>query len=194
MRLFIAVKIEAEATLLTILDALQQELKQVRIKWVEKHNLHVTLWFFGEKDEQELPFIRNEMLKAAAGIPPFSIQVKDCGIFGKARNPSVIWLGLQVPAPMVVLHERIRDAFNHKTDGQEAVNFTPHLTIGRIKQAVHAAKLKPVLQIFRDMVFQESPVNAYTLYRSHLTPAGPRYEALFRVDFLKEPSQTQEPA
>ncbi|HRY31532.1 MAG TPA: RNA 2',3'-cyclic phosphodiesterase [Bacteroidales bacterium] len=190
MRLFLAIRIEPEATLLAVMQAIQQELKHERIKWVENHNLHVTLWFLGETDESDLPFIRNEMLKAAAEIPPFTFLVKDCGTFGKARNPTVIWLGLQLPEPMMILHKRISNVFNDKESKQEAAAFTPHLTIGRIKQAVDATQLRNILKTFSNMVFQECTATGFTLYRSHLTPAGPHYEALYRFDFQDTSFQT----
>ena len=65
-RLFAALKINPDAGFLTEYRNLQAAMKYQQIKWVEERNIHITLKFFGETQESEIPAISRPLAFSAA--------------------------------------------------------------------------------------------------------------------------------
>ncbi|MCX6271048.1 MAG: RNA 2',3'-cyclic phosphodiesterase, partial [Bacteroidetes bacterium] len=170
--------------MLSYYQALQQELLEERIKWVEPHNMHVTLWFFGEVKEHLIIDINRQLNKAAEGTGPFSMGIRGCGTFGKGRNPTVIWFGLDVPEAMKFLHERITDSLGEIGILGEDREFNPHLTLGRIREVNHPEKMKAILKTMEKLDFQVAVVSSFSLYESKLRPEGPLYIELKKFNLV----------
>lgn len=94
-RLFVAIKIKPSTQLLHFYHELQENLQTEKIKWVSKHNLHVTLKFLGEINRQFLPEIHAGIKTAVEGLEPFEILIKGLGRFLKKKHARVIWLGIE---------------------------------------------------------------------------------------------------
>ena len=93
MRTFIA--IELEEKIKELLSKIQAELKKSGedIKWVNPHNVHLTLKFLGEIEEPKIPKIIQLLKEAAATLKPFTIEIKDIGGFPSLRSPRGILTG-----------------------------------------------------------------------------------------------------
>src|SRR5205807_2008745 len=93
MRLFIAVDVPAE-----IKDKLQvliQNLRPLaRIQWSPVANLHLTTKFIGEWPESRIDDVKRA-LAAVATDGPVDVVVRDLGWFPNARNPRVLWAGVE---------------------------------------------------------------------------------------------------
>ncbi len=90
MRLFIAAKIS---------DTVRSELAEFvdqflqfpgKVKWVEPHNMHLTLKFLGETDPKRLDEVKSAAAKAASGFGAFDIGLSGCGAFPNIRNAAGI--------------------------------------------------------------------------------------------------------
>jgi len=103
-RIFAAVKIEPSKQLLELYDELKSSCKFDRINWVEPHNMHITLKFFGETEESIIGNIHKNLEGIAENYEPFEITLKNIGIFGSYYKPRVIWIGIEPSDILVDFH------------------------------------------------------------------------------------------
>src|SRR3990172_1879009 len=108
LRTFICV--ELQGLVHAQLANLQGTLKTIGadVSWVKPSNIHLTLKFLGDVPEQNIPAICSAVEKAAIEVAPFELQVRGTGCFPSAKNPRVIWVGLNpLPCELRQLQELI---------------------------------------------------------------------------------------
>ena len=78
------------------LALVQGELKrsQADVRWVPPGNIHITLKFFGNVTDAEVPAIIAAAREVAAEQAPLTLKVTGAGAFPNTRSPRVVWLGL----------------------------------------------------------------------------------------------------
>jgi 2'-5' RNA ligase len=108
---------------------------------------------------------------AAAACPPFELSIRGLGIFPDRGGPRVLWLGLRLPPPVLVLQAACEDAAVAAGFEPEARAFHPHLTLGRWRDRVR----RPVLP---EVELGSARVSELILYRSDIRPAGSVYVPL----------------
>ena len=63
------------------------------VKWVEPHNLHLTLKFLGDVHRAgNRPGVPGRG-RGAAEVEPFELEVRGAGAFPTAARPRTVWLG-----------------------------------------------------------------------------------------------------
>ena len=67
---------------------------QADVRWVPPGNIHITLKFFGNVTDAEVPAIINAAREVAAEQAPLTLKVTGAGAFPNVRSPRVVWLGL----------------------------------------------------------------------------------------------------
>ena len=106
------------------------------VKWVEPHNLHLTLKFLGDVHQREIVAVCQAVAQGAAEVEPFEVEVRGAGAFPNAARPRTVWLGVTAGAePMVVLHDRVEADLAELGYREEHRRFQTHLTIGRVRGA-----------------------------------------------------------
>lgn len=149
------------------------------LRWTPPESLHITLAFLGETPESRLPALR-ESLFHQSGRNGFSLALESAGVFPNGKRPSLFWIGIggerdRLAALAQATQTAARDA-GCPVDERE---FRPHLTVAR-----PAARRGPVDgrfgTLFREFRSPMFDVTDFHLVRSHLGPAGARYESLFR--------------
>lgn len=176
-RLFVA--IELEPALRARLAAVARDLSRCGpgVKWVEEWNYHLTLKFLGEVPEDQVPALDEALGGAAAGAGPFILSIGRLGAFPGRGNPRVIWAGVTGGvAECLHLQKRVEEAVARLGFAREERSFSPHLTLGRIKQALPPG-LAGRIRAGQEQAFGDSAVNDITLMESRLTPGGPLYSA-----------------
>jgi RNA 2',3'-cyclic 3'-phosphodiesterase len=177
-RIFAAIKILPSENFISVIYQLKNALRTESIKWVEPHNIHITLKFFGETEESRIGEIITQLTQVANAHKPFKFSVRGSGVFGSSYDPRVIWLGIDHSLELQKLSSDVLDslaAIGWKKDRQ---NFVPHLTVGRIKHISDKPKLKEVIKKFENFEIQMVATNAFYLYESILKPTGPVYHVL----------------
>jgi len=173
-RLFAGVAVEAT-------DALRrraEEWRQVlggRVRWVRMENLHLTVEFFGETEEEWIPRLEQALARAAREVPgPVDLAVGKAGVYGSPRHPRVLWLGVE-SAGLPELHARVQEALREAGWQPEARPYSPHLTLGRFKAGERGALLnrRPSMP---DAPLTCPPVRELILFESVRGPAGIAYE------------------
>ncbi len=150
----------------------------VHVKWVKPENLHVTLKFLGDTDEDTIPQICETVNSAIRGVPSFVFSLEDLGQFPNARNPRVIWAGIRDGYESLrALSGRINNAVKQLGFKPGKRRFSPHLTIGRVKDNRNIRTLMNEISVI-DFVSETSLVSEVILYQSTLRPQGPIYTPL----------------
>lgn len=174
VRCFIAIDIK-EASILDKIMRFQQDISDtgVKMKLVERENIHLTLKFLGE-----LPLsIVNEVSKRLSDISfnQFEMEVVGVGVFPRLSRPRVIWVGVGKGSNEVIqLYRAIESSLRKIGFRPEREEFIPHITIARVKYG-SSEKLVQIIRKYENYVFGSIRVKEFKLKRSTLTPTGPIY-------------------
>ncbi|GAB1404574.1 MAG: RNA 2',3'-cyclic phosphodiesterase [Lentimicrobiaceae bacterium] len=177
-RLFAAINIQPNETFADLYHNLRQILGIHIIKWVDLSHIHITLKFFGETPETEIPAIIEALQSSVAGIQPFELNIRRTGIFGSKYNPRVIWFGIDPNTMFLKLNEHVNAALEEVGFISDRQNFVPHLTVGRVKEIRDKNHFQEVLAAFKDFNFQQSMVKEFHLFESILQREGPQYQVI----------------
>jgi RNA 2',3'-cyclic 3'-phosphodiesterase len=179
LRTFIAVEISSAvrakaAELIGLLRATQAD-----VKWVEPHNLHLTLQFLGDVPENQIAAVCKAVECGAAEIEPFELEIRGAGAFPNLGKPRTIWLGAKEGSEqMAELHDHVALALADLGFADEERRFQTHLTIGRVKSPKNVALLGPLLRQHADFSAGVVSVDKTIVFSSRLERGGPIYEKL----------------
>ena len=175
MRTFLAIEVP-ENVRKVIHDLTQVEAKkELPIKWVAFENLHITLKFLGEIDEDKRVEIKPAIVEVGQRHSPFNLELEGLGCFPNPRNPRVIWVGVKQGGDVLCAMAADVEKELARFGFEEETRFHPHLTIGRIKEFCRVDSI--LAKSISTSVFK---VNSVVLFKSILKPAGPIYEELER--------------
>ncbi len=177
-RLFTAIKVQPDERLRSVFSEIRQLLGNEKITWVNEHNIHITLKFFGDTPDEDIPMISKIFSEISASWQPFELQLANTGVFGSSYNPRVVWFGIDAHPAIEALADEILNKLDKNGYPRDRQNFRPHLTIGRIKHLENRARFQQVIDRFKDTSLQKVPVHQFELIESKLQPRGPVYNTL----------------
>jgi 2'-5' RNA ligase len=133
MRLFAAIPIEGDA--LTALEAVLRELTATDwpVRWVRPAQLHLTVKFLGEVEEERVPPLRETLEQATAGMHPLAFELGELGAFPNLTRARVLWAGLEAEGALELMVDRVErgcEALGFPIEGRP---FRPHVTLGRLR-------------------------------------------------------------
>ncbi len=143
--------------------------------------IHVTLKFLGETDEAAIPKLIDAMDKAVKGVAPFEISLKGMGSFPSKDNIRVVWVGMHGAEPLISIAKVLGDECARLGFEKEERPFSPHLTVGRMKDPTGTEQVKGIIERFKDHDFGMRPVRSIRLKKSVLGPKGPAYTTVAEV-------------
>lgn len=165
------------------LQGLHRELRAIGggLKTVDIGIVHVTLKFLGDTEESLVPRIVAAMEQAATGVAPFDVALRGVGAFPSTSNIRVVWVGMenaeQLASVALKLDEMLIPLGFHK----EERPFSPHLTMGRMKDPRGSAEVRGVIERHASDAYGIMPVRSVRLKKSVLGPRGPAYTTLAEV-------------
>ncbi len=177
-RLFAAIKIHPDKNFLVSYRKIKSDLKHEKIKWVEEENIHITLKFFGDTDEDRIDDICGVFDEIAFDHVPFGLVFKNIGFFGSLNNPRVIWVGMEKNKIIEQLASDVNESLKTVGFEPEDRNFSPHLTIGRIKFIKDKKYFQRTINKYSEDFYHKEQVNRLYLLESFLRPQGPVYEII----------------
>lgn len=192
MRLFVAVDLDEPRRLATVrlVSSLRRRLDAAHvdrvIKWVEPRNLHLTIRFIGEVDDERAAGIQNALRRPLL-TPAFALEFGSAGVFPAGGAPRVLWLGVvQGASALADLHDEVEGRLQAIGESPENRAFSAHLTLARFRDPDRrdAAAVRAEIQGVH-LAAGACPIEEVTLYRSHLTPGGPVYAALLRSSLAR---------
>jgi 2'-5' RNA ligase len=183
LRCFLAIEIPEtiRGAIVSSLDSLKKS--GADVKWVSAENIHITLQFLGETEETLIPAIKEALDKILLNYFPFYIKIAGVGCFPDARRPRIIWVGTEESQPVIKLHGEISKEMAKLGYQEEERNFTPHLTVGRVKSNRNVRELLKKIDEIREVRFSDFEVRHITLMKSELKPSGPIYQSLAEIPF-----------
>ncbi|MEW6717716.1 MAG: RNA 2',3'-cyclic phosphodiesterase [Chloroflexota bacterium] len=190
VRAFIAVELSPilQDKLRHLSGELRQKLSDVPIRWIAVENIHLTLKFLGDVSVSNLDLLYKILQVEAAERSSFEISVGGMGAFPNSHRPRVVWVGVEAPAELNILHHNIEKETARLGYTSEKHRFSPHLTLGRVARnatPAHIAALREVLQKSKVGFLGVTSVDAVHLFKSDLRPGGAVYTCLFSAPLGK---------
>lgn len=152
------------------------------VRWVPAYNIHLTLKFLGDISPANLDLIKQMLLAEAAQYPAFDVEVEGLGSFPSARRPRILWLGLSAPGTLAALQHSIEMSAARLGYEAEERAYSPHLTLGRIRQNASSAevlRIRTALEENQVGNLGTAHIHSIHLFKSDLQPTGSVYTILF---------------
>ena len=181
MRAFVAIELneEVRASLVEVQHSLRAWSKTAR--WVDPKQLHLTVKFLGDVPDEDVPVIVEAMGEAASVGAEFELTLLGAGCFPPKGPVRIVWVGASnADGAMDRLVESSEASLEPLGFPREDRSFSPHLTIGRVREDASGGKLREAVgRVSVNSVTQR--VSALTLMSSELSPQGPKYAVVHRA-------------
>ncbi|HUT21898.1 MAG TPA: RNA 2',3'-cyclic phosphodiesterase [Candidatus Bipolaricaulota bacterium] len=174
MRCFLAIEIPQNVK--NQIFAMVKELKSLntenRIKWTSPDNMHLTMQFIGEVEYDRLEAVKQSLSNIK--FAPFDIEFDfRPSYFPNKTNPNIIKLSIiKGDHELKKINESIKAGLDKEGIEYEKKDFSPHLTLGRIKYLNGEFKEITISKI------NGFTVRNFNLYCSDLTEEGPIHTKL----------------
>ena len=166
-RLFVAIDLP-DSTRQSLVD-LDPHVRGVR--WTDPAQMHLTLGFFDDVANVVELVLREKL--SAIDFGAFFLPIKGVGTFSAKGAPKIIWVGVGKAHPhLFQIYKRVQEAALAAGLEPELRPWHPHITIARCRD-VSAQALRKFLQSNAEFGAGMIRVDAFHLYSSKLTPAGP---------------------
>lgn len=173
MRLFISIELpeKIREKLFDIASGLKKT-GMFEGKITEKENLHLTLKFLGEADEEKTEKVKKRLREIKTG--KFSVILGEFGVFNQDFI-KIIWAHL---AGVDELQKKIDRAL---TMFPRENRFMGHVTIARVKNVKEKRNLIDEIKRIKlgNLGFE---VSSFNLMKSELGPEGPSYSVIEKFD------------
>ena len=128
MRLFVSIDLPKE-----VQENLQYWLPSLpELRNTKKEQLHLTLLFIGESDEDQVCLITEKL--HTVQFEPFQMVIKGVGAFPGRKNPRVIWAGVEENDELMDLQKQISIKLSGFIDEAGNHSFKPHITLARVNR------------------------------------------------------------
>lgn len=182
LRLFVA--LELPHTIKNALAGYVAPLQQLSrgVRWVKPENVHLTLKFLGDTPNAKLAAMQELLATVCRDFTPLIIEVAGAGVFPNARRPQVLWVGLNDASGQLGNLAQEIDARLHLLGfPRETRPFSPHVTIGRVRDARIDAVVKKMLE--HPFSPHEMICSQCTLMQSELQRDGSIYSPVLKFGF-----------
>jgi 2'-5' RNA ligase len=190
MRTFIAVDIPTH-----ILKSIQFQVENLRkavgnssVRWVPVHNIHLTLKFLGDVPTASVDVLTQTLRDEADLHSVFDVNISGLGSFLNSKRARVLLIGIQAQAELETLQRGIESAYERVGYKPESRAFSPHLTLGRVRQGITEADQIKIRQVLDDVKIDSlgtARVDSVHLYKSELKPSGAVYTKIFTAPLQK---------
>lgn len=187
-RLFVAVELGRRAVdeLLQRQSAMSRWSRSGDVRLSHRNALHLTVRFIGNVSPNSLPDLEEELQSIASHSRRLTMRLGPNGCFPGFRTPRILWTGLEGDEErMHALNAVVSGGLARLGIGEDAPRFLPHITLARVRVGLPRWVLEDIGYAWTedDSLGAQVPVNALTLFRSHLQRGVPaRYERLFRCE------------
>ena len=164
MRLFTGISLPFEVR--RNLELLLQHLQPLAdLQWSPAANFHITTKFVGEWPDARLEELK-QALRAMPKPAPFTAGMAGLGWFPNPHHPRVFFAGVSAPAALGELASATAEALAASGVEREPRDYSPHLTLARIKNAPDLLPLKRAIAGLPSVDFGRLDVRKFQLYAS----------------------------
>src|SRR3989344_3089916 len=135
MRCFLAIPLSDEIKdyLFLLIKDIKKEFNKYNIKasFVPKKNLHITLMFLGEINNNEIIKIKNSI--SSMKFKPFKFKLKNIGSFPNETLARVLWIGINPEKDVINLQKSVDTTLLDIVGLKRDHEFGAHITLARAK-------------------------------------------------------------
>ena len=174
IRSFIAIEIPEDIRnqIADVQEILKKEPE--RISWTKAANMHLTLKFLGDVEQNLIPDIGKTLNEISQTVKSFTFRINGLGAFPNLKRARVLWIGIENPgSELEDIAKKIEDSLIQFGFSKENRKFKPHLTLGRVKSQLSA----DFINKFNKISFEGGVVlvREIKLIKSDLKPTGAVY-------------------
>ncbi len=156
------------------------------VRWISSSNIHLTLHFLGDVPKSAIDKIVETLRQSAVTWSPFSLRLAGVGCFPNFYRPRIVWVRVEGETdPLIKLRQDVGERLKAIDFIPETRPYSPHLTIGRVKEGLSPTQLSDLGQQIELLEVQQlAPlaVTAIYLIQSDLrSTGGPIYTPLAEV-------------
>ena len=136
MRLFIAISLPQNIK--KLLANLQSDLKEtngdLKIRWVETENIHLTVQFIGSVEEEQATIVAKAVQQAVVGSTSFRLCLTKLAVFPSRTRPRVILVEMD---GQLEIFKNLQKQVRHELRAAGFMDLpraAAHVTLGRVKQ------------------------------------------------------------
>lgn len=172
MRAFIAIELPEDIR--KYLVEIQKQIgdSNAKIKWVEEENIHLTLKFLGDVEEDKIEDVKN--ILSGIKVKPIDAKIDGVGVFPAEDYIRVVWVGLKPGTRFIELANEIDNKLSPIVP-KEKREFKSHVTLARVKFVKDKKAFVEGLKSIK-VEAKEFKVEGFVLKKSTLTKQGPVYE------------------
>ncbi|MDD4308742.1 MAG: RNA 2',3'-cyclic phosphodiesterase [Candidatus Cloacimonetes bacterium] len=146
------------------------------VNWVKPENMHLTLLFIGDVEQNRICEIDSTMQRLLLGFPAFNFTALGLELF-PAVNPRIIWLKLGCENEDIFkLHRRLLRELDSLGINADRKAMRLHITLARLKTALSPELEREILQF--KVQNDTLSYGSISLFRSVLAATGPSYTVL----------------
>jgi 2'-5' RNA ligase len=182
MRCFVAIEIDEERR-----EAVRRAVDEVRpmttvsrarISWARPEGWHVTLKFLGDVAESRVEAVRAALASAVRGVGCFELLLRGLAGWPRGSRARVLAVGVEDDGNSARLARGVDDALEPLGFARETRDYTPHLTVARLRDGAAVRAIVRATAPFEETLFGTMPVERMGLYESVLGPDGAKYRRL----------------
>jgi 2'-5' RNA ligase len=148
--------------------------------WSHPDDLHITLRFLGEVEEERVPLIEQALENIR--VKSFNVTARNLNMFDKKRQ-AVLYAAIENQKKIFHLTAEITDRLMPLGFVFSERSFTPHITLARLK---NPQGLEAYIKYNGNQLHSSWEINNFTLYQSSDPEnSGPRYKALKTYPLLE---------
>ena len=184
MRLFVA--IDPGDDIRKELRGFQEELQKgikLRMRYTPEENLHLTVKFLGEVQDEKIPGVLEILKSAALDTGPVKLKLEGVGVFPEKHGPvRIVWAGLNDDdGYLKKIASELDPAFEWAGVAAEGRPFVPHITIARVAKDEHDTDfLRRYIERAR-LPEVSCRIEELLLFSSLLDSGGSRYSIVEKI-------------
>jgi 2'-5' RNA ligase len=177
-RIFAALKIEPGDLFSSIISSMVTKLGNEKITWVSTDNIHLTMAFLGDTEEERIKIAGLVLKQKCSGFGEFDFIISGTGVYKSLREPKVIWAGIEYSERLISLNKMIVNGLLDTGFNLDERPFRPHITLGRIRSIKDHDTFRTIIEKNKETKIQKIHVDSVILFESILKPEGPVYNPI----------------
>jgi len=177
MRLFLAIDLPGEIK--DYLFEIEKKMREAKVTWVAKKNLHLTVKFLGNVSSVRLSLVKE---KIKIKHPSLDVSLGTIGFFPNKKNPKVLWISIEPEQKVILFQQKIDEQLLSLFPNEQ--RFQAHITLGRIKSV---RRREEFFQSIENIQIEPKrfTIASFQLVKSELKSTGPKYTTLENVTLSK---------
>lgn len=175
MRIFISVPIPVTDELKEILNLIS---RIDGVKVTSTKQIHMTLCFIGDMNENRILDVKDVVERSLKHSHSSQINIKGIGAFPNARDPKVIWAGIESDIPFKEISDNMSRELDLLKIDHDSKPFKPHITLGR---ASGHPNISSVMKGYDGHSFGVIDCDHVMIMKSELLPSGAKHTPLYSI-------------